>query len=310
MAKCILTFLVLSFGLNSLLAQKEKVEFPYAAYYMNLNNALAAADKKNETARDSFLWLAYKAYPKQNRTFMPEWYMKLLINSIKDQKELSRFLNKQNIVVYDSAAFVNSYKGKWKKEVNENAHFESAQNYFHPQAAGLDKSMDTLQAIDLYAMGSKQSIDTNMVQDKYKLDKNDVYGSRINSINYLSSLFENYGLLGEGSCSKCIIIGLYIPQINNPELFMQMDKNLKQLLILGYLSPNIYAWAYDMAYFNKYGKPYYYFSLNYPNRGQLIDFKKAQDLSPAEQKEVNQRRNLIGIPNLPYSFHLLTEIEF
>lgn len=73
-----------------------------------------------------------------------------------------------------------------------------------------------------------------------------------------------------------------------------------KLLKLGHLTPSDYASAFDRSYNEKYGTFYYYFSLNNPFNKE--NFTPIEKLSEQEKEIINDRRKIIGIPPLPFSF--------
>ena len=77
------------------------------------------------------------------------------------------------------------------------------------------------------------------------------------------------------------------------------------MLLNGYIDPGEYAWITDRNYSQKNGTYFFYFSLDDPPRNNN-HYVPVKSLDTESINIINERRDEIGIPHIPYNFKFIT----
>lgn len=292
----ILVFVALSLSLSA--------QINYESYYFLLNQAVDAKQKNNFEDYNKYLIKAYDVLPNdQKEKAMSTHYTALVKMYAKQDPSLQKatnFIKSNKIIAYDSnLEYDFKDNPKFLELLKEYNAIIPPQKYYINNHEKLSAIIDTLNTIDQYVRKTK-GIDTTKVKEEFK-SMNHAEISNYN-ITKLQALWKEFGLFGPMDCDYCDI-SLLLIHIDNTEMVLKIEPTLKELVKLGKLEPNVFAWAFDRAYNSEKGTFRYYFSLN--PAWNTSNYTPVNELSQEQKTEINTARKEIGIPPLPYSFTFL-----
>ncbi|MEZ4929152.1 MAG: hypothetical protein R2777_03980 [Chitinophagales bacterium] len=293
----ILVFIALSLSLTA--------QINYADYYFLLNQAVDAKQKNNFEDYNKYLIKAYDVLPRnQKEKAISTHYTALVKMYAKQDPSLQKatdFIKNNKIVAYNSSLEYD-FKNipKLLELLKEYDAVISPEKYYIKNHEKLSAILDTLNAIDQYVRKNK-GIDSTKVKEEFKSMNHDEISHY--NITKLKELWKEFGLFGPMDCYYCDI-SLLLIHLDNTEMALEIEPTLKELVKLGKLEPNAFAWAFDRAYNTEKGTFIYYFSLN--PAWNTSNYTPVNELSDEQKAEINAARKEIGIPPLPYSFTFIS----
>ncbi|MCB9043779.1 MAG: hypothetical protein R2798_02390 [Chitinophagales bacterium] len=286
--------------------QKAAEKQVYIDYCYQLNQSLLHCAQGDKEAATENLWEAQKLFDQQTSIPQPYWLNIALLNSFASPQDeaLLAFAREVKIRPSEKEKYLQKLK-KDRVEVMANFQEVAEEVYFVKNYEALEKTIDTLMAVDQALRGNVSDEDAALLNDQLWALANDTDLGHRYLRDKVLEIHQSYGYVGSFSCANCgLLVAPYL-HLADSHYFEDIAAYLHQALLKGYLDANTYALTIDRATYRERGKDefYYYFNF-YENIAteEKPNFKTLAKLSEAEQAEVNERRRSIGIPDLPFVF--------
>jgi len=313
MQKIILLFTLLIFtaGCRNDSNNKQAIEVDFIQYNKNTNQAIVFKEKADTSNCLLKLKEALKLIKQQNEIPVPYWLIGAILKfSTKiSENEVKEILEKNPIALTDPNRFYAKLNDPIKSWAMKYTILENPDKYYHPDHKKISARIDTLIAIDQALLGHDIGEEEKFLTTEYWHLVNNPKEGTAYLFEQMLKLHKDFNNIGKHSCKNCNrLLALYI-HIEDDVFIEKIKPAFLNLVKSGYMASNEFAIIYDRAYskLGEFKKEYFYYFNFYKPRVSK-GFKLMEDLNENEIILVNERREIIGIPPIPYKFHNLMDV--